>query len=483
MSNKLPTITSEKIWESNKVLQWGVSQIGFSTWRKRLSLFFVIAFPFLFSSIATISEQKFSLGQVSEVKQVAALTEQQYSDLKKLFKLKSAVPKKNIISGIEYTFISLDHLDELLINKANTQSMSDYLISNDFVRTLDVRGMSYIGDTMVWPFYILVPTTLLLLGRAIRKIQVFFDSIRYSIIERQNTIDRYDALINESTHSFSAKNAWKWVSYIGLIVGISFVAWNSITCTFPETIHPYKSHTAYISDQNTPMHFANNIDLPKWDTNIKEAPASWFASRLWVIFGYLLIPIMLTKLVNLIAVLYGFCSKLSSNKLLKIKPLSSDSAGGFSTLSDVALSFVHVIIPVSIMLLASFMKESTPASLHNYFLVFLFIPIFFSAFFLPLISFHIAMKTAKTSYLRRISEQYNELNDNLLDDICNKSISPDDIDKIEKNMGVLKRMYEQVKGMTEWPVEIITVYRFIASFSVPPTLAAGFQYIVQIIKV
>ena len=190
----------------------------------------------------------------------------------------------------------------------------------------------------------------------------------------------------------------------------------------------------------------------------------------------------MAKLVNLVAVLYGFCSSLSSNNLLKIKPLSSDAAGGFSTLSDVALSFVHVIIPVSIMLLASFMKEATPASLHNYLLLILFIPIFFSAFFLPLISFHIAMKTAKVNYLKRISSQYNELNDYLLDRICDKSISADDIDNIEKKMGVLKRMHEQVKNMTEWPVEMITVYRFIASFSVPPALAAGFQYITQIIK-
>ena len=245
MSHTLPIITDNKIWESNRILKWIVDQIGFRTWREKISLLMIIAIPFVFSSIATLQEKRFNLGHVTDQKEVARVTKPQYEDFKKTFKLIPLKPRKNKIDGVDYIVISMDHLEELASNKEDIESMSNYLKSLNTVQTINVKGMSFIGDTMVWPCYILVPITLLLLARAIRKIELFFDSIRCSIVDCPDAATKYEAIIEKSSQSFSAINYWKWAIYAGLIVGVFFVAWNMVTCTFPEKIHPYKSEAIY----------------------------------------------------------------------------------------------------------------------------------------------------------------------------------------------------------------------------------------------
>jgi hypothetical protein len=171
---------------------------------------------------------------------------------------------------------------------------------------------------------------------------------------------------------------------------------------------------------------------------------------------------------------------LSDEKeLLRIRPLSADKAGGFSCLSDVAISFVYVTIPFLIMILAQFFKEATPPSFHNYVLVISFIPIFFLAFFLPLISFHVPMKHAKDTYLYKISKKYNEFNEKLLIGIEEESISKDKIEEYEKYLDLLKNMYNQVENKPVWPMEIKTLYTFIMSFSVPPLATFLLQYLLK----
>jgi hypothetical protein len=390
-----------------------------------------------------------------------------------------------------YISVETDFLSDLITKRNIARDVIDvlsseireYLIEKELVHNVEIIGMSYLGDPMVWPFYVFVPWALIALAYAIQRVERFFKKIRYSIDIGSNDDNEktYGEMISRAKEGFAAVNHLKLLKYLGLVIGISFITWNTFTCTFPETVHPYQSNRAYcrIDGETSNVELLNKIDIPKWDTNVKEDTFSWICSRLWVIFGYCMIPVLLAKLINIIVVIYFFSSKLGKNNLLIIKPLSPDRAGGFAFLSDAAISFVYMIIPFLMMLIVSFMKESTPASFHNYLLVIFFIPIFLLVFFIPLISFHVAMKTAKTRYLQVIAFKFNSLNDLLLDDICKQQINTESLEKQEKYLGALKNMYDQVANMTEWPLEFKTVYRFVGSFSIPPVITAALQYFLK----
>ncbi|HFS67043.1 MAG TPA: hypothetical protein ENK67_02405 [Flavobacteriia bacterium] len=484
---QLPTISASEIWASNPILKWLADHIGFQNWKTRIALLAVICIPFLFSAFVTKQEHRFMLGDVTAIKDFAVITQTQYQELEEKFGFKKLEKKHlNIKSGSEeqYIYIDIANLKSLLVGSSFNGSESEimeYLQSNIYSK--EIIGMSYLGDPMVWPFYFLVPIAIILLGLAIKRTENFFSSLRSSIIIEADTKNTYSRLIAETKKSFAAEDFWKWARYIGLAIGFSFITWNTITCTFSDITHPYSSDTVFLKGETEITHLVNKTDLPKWDTNIQEAPMSWFAARIWVIFGYLLIPIILAKLINLVGVLYSFSCKINAEKnILKIAPLSPDKAGGFSSLSNVAISLVYIVIPYLLMLIASFMKESTPASFHNYLLVILFIPIFFAVFILPLMSFHVAMRRAKENYLRKISHKFNQLNDHLLNGIYTNSIKKEELEQTEQQIQVLKRMYDQADKMTEWPVDMGTIYRFIGSFVGPTALAALFEYAVKIIN-
>jgi hypothetical protein len=173
---------------------------------------------------------------------------------------------------------------------------------------------------------------------------------------------------------------------------------------------------------------------------------------------------------------------IGKENLLIVKPLAPGKGGGFSKLSDVANAFVYVLVPYMIMIIASFFKEATPASFHNYLLLLGFIPVFFLAFFMPLISFRVAMKKAKTDYLTKIATRYNAIHDALLEDITQLKITEEELEKRERELAILKKMHDHLGTMAEWPIRISSIYRFLGSFSVPPVLGAVFKYALKIFK-
>ncbi|KPK19741.1 MAG: hypothetical protein AMK69_23895, partial [Nitrospira bacterium SG8_3] len=290
--------------------------------------------------------------------------------------------------------------------------------------------------------------------------------------------------IAKAQQGFRAHGAWRWVKYTGVLAGLLFISYNWITCTFPHDFHPYRSGEVFtiVDGEIHQVALLNRIDIPKWDIDVRHAPLSWTAARIWVVFGYGLVPLILAKLINVVGVVYSFCSAVGKENLLIVRPLSHDKAGGFSKLSDVAIGFVYLVVPYMIMVIASFFKEATPASFHNYLLLLTFTPVFFITFFTPLISFHTAMKTAKIQYLKEISTHYNTIHGSLLKDISQGKISENDLETKEKHLAILKKMHGDMGAMSEWPIEVGNVYRFVGSFSVPPILGALFQYLLKIFK-
>ncbi len=576
---KLPTLSEEDIWASDRLLQWLANRFTLKNRKGRLTLLAVVILPFMVTAIAAWSENRFMLGQLTEERQIAVLTPEHYQQLRRILNTnkdisaslerlkrlgypgleapKDALPvpteKRQADSGVDNDFefnqtgaaltvllkkppqpppdavdeaqgrtseapiyinTKQDYLEELIHlktisdEKRRKLSMPDYLkelihpktIADEkrrelstkmrscieeagWARTYEIVGMSYLGDPMVWPFYLLVPLALVLLAASIGRVAAFLADIRTSINTAGHDAETlYAGFVAKAQQGFRAHGTWRWVKYIGVLSGLLFILYNWITCTFPHDIHPYSSGEVFtvVDGQIRQISLLNRIDIPKWDIDVLHAPLSWTAARIWVVFGYGLVPIILAKLINVVGVLYSFCSAIGKKNLLIVKPLSHDKAGGFSKLSDAAIAFVYVVVPYMIMVIASFFKEATPASLHNYLLVLTFTPVFFIIFFTPLISFHMAMKTAKIQYLKEISVHYNTIQGYLLTDITQGRISDNDLETKEKHLAILKKMHSDVGAMSEWPIEVGNVYRFVGSFSVPPILGALFKYLLKI---
>lgn len=555
---KLPTLDENAIWASDRLLQWLANRFTLKNRKGRLTLLAVVILPFILTTIAAWSENRFMLGQLTEERQIAVLTTEQYQQLRRILNTRKGTSasleklKRPMYPGLEaskdalpvakeknqtdnavdkdsqsnqksekptvrlkkpyqpttdavdntqgqasqtpiYINTKPNYLKELIHSKTIgdekrrelSMEMRSYIEQAGWVRTYEIIGMSYLGDPMVWPFYILVPLALLLLAASIGRVAAFLADIRTSISTAGHDAEtRYADLIARAQQGFRADGDWKWVKYIGVLAGLLFILYNWTTCTLPHEIHPYRSGEVFtiVDGEIRQIALLNRVDIPKWDIDFLHAPLSWTAARIWVIFGYGLIPLILAKLINVVGVVYSFCSAIGKKNLLIVKPLSHDKAGGFSKLSDVAIAFVYVVVPYMIMIIASFFKEATPASFHNYLLLLTFTPVFFITFFTPLISFHTAMKTAKIKYLKEISTHYNTIHGSLLKDISQGKISEKDLETKEKHLAILKNMHGDVGAMSEWPIEIGNVYRFVGSFSVPPILGALFQYLLKIFR-
>ncbi len=365
-------------------------------------------------------------------------------------------------------------------------AVNKYLRHSQMVQTMEVIGMSFIGDTMVWPFFILVPWAILLLAKSVRRMERFFDGIRRSIdlsVSNQRYAT-YESILARTKESLAGKNIWRWCKWTGFTAGLVFIVWNTIICTNPQSTHIYSADRVFVimDGERQEIDLLNAVDLPKWDTDYQMGRYSWATARLWVIFGYGLVPIILAKLINLIGSLFGFCKGIARHDLLRIKPLATDKTGGFSILSETAISFVYVMVPFLVMLLASFFKEATPPSGHNYLLIILFLPVLSTVFFPPIISFRRAVKMAKKSYLQKIADQYNRRNEELLNDLNQGTQDPKEIEGQSKQLDILKNMHKQVSGIPEWPMELATMYRFLGSFSLPPAIGAVLKYLSKFMR-
>ena len=265
----------------------------------------------------------------------------------------------------------------------------------------------------------------------------------------------------------------KWLSWSGVCVGAFFCVFNFVTCTFrgdvPFVGDVYSSTNVFVLEQGMKVErtFTEKVAIPKWDTDPGEAPVTWALARVWVLFGYGLIPVVLAKVLNLMVVLRSFSTTLLlANPSLKLQALSPEHtfeelketspafSAGLISLSSVAVRLAYLGIPVSLMTAASWLKEATPPSLHNHALLYIALPLVLITFFFPMSSMASAVIALKHRYLNRIASRFRDLNERLLTLESAEPQAPKRKAETMEELKYLKELHTVVAQARVWPVVI-----------------------------
>ncbi len=349
-----------------------------------------------------------------------------------------------------------------------------------------VRGMSFLGDTMVWPFVILIPLLFVLLNKALDRFEAFFESIQ-GLLSRSWLIENseeYLQIVERTRSIVRTEGGWRYTRQTCVAVGLVFFAVNTIVCSYPEisipyldySVVPYTTNQPWVKQPDTCGSYqeenlapCEKIPVPKWDADIESAWWSWLSARVWVLFlGYVWIPVVIHKLFNLVLATYIYTSRLATHqRALEVKPLSPDNVGGLSKLASLATALTYPMVVVGIMMAMPFIKENTTPSLHNMLLFIPFAPLFFSFFFLPLLGVHRAMSAAKEKYLREFADLFNNVQARFLGAIREPSLDAEEFQRLEISMRGLSETYGRIEKMPVWPFEISTLYRLFTAVLIP----------------
>lgn len=424
--------------------------------RNIFKLILLILVPLVVMSLITISENRFSFGSVTW--------------------------ESHELDGV---VIDLGTLPD---RPASTDGQIPNSNSQPIPYTLNkpkVRGMSFLGDTMVWPYAILLPFLLLLLNVALSRFERFFASVKQVLSKDwlEKNPDTYNQIVDQTRATLAGEGAWRLFKILAISAGFIFFAWNTVTCTWADIFKPYKADAPYVLIDNKyvqletsmilesprPVETIFPVQVPKWDCDPDVGFLSWVVARLWVLLiGYVWIPFILFKLANLVAAIYIYTKKLSSHKnALDIKPLSPDQAGGLSRLASLATALTYPIVVVGLMMAMPFFKENTNVSLHNLVLFIPFVPVFFAVFFIPLLGVHRAMVTAKDEYLEQFSELFDKVNAQFIREVKAPSLEINEFTRLEISMRGLTDSYDKISKMPVWPFEISTLYRLGTAVLIP----------------
>ncbi len=351
-----------------------------------------------------------------------------------------------------------------------------------------VIGMSFLGDTMVWPFFFLIPMALLLLGHAIRSVRRLSEKLLATIdlASDEETRTSYRKLLDDARSRSDAKRGgWKLLKNLGLAVGLSFWIYNAITCTFRDgdvlgrfslpIDDPYSSRVVYIirDGERIEVTSADPISIRKWDTEREMGgKLSWIMARIWTFFAYVLIPVIVAKVLNLIGVLRLFSSWLMSiGGNLTFDPLAPQGRGGFSALSGAALALAYTSIPVSLMAAASLFKEATPASFHNIIQILIMIPIVLVLFTVPMYDASRAIGAAKQRYLERLSNHFSDLSAKLIEKVGDGKLGKSQLDDLQFTLESLRKLYDQASKAHVWKIDTNVIWRLTGTLLVPVGMA------------
>lgn len=337
----------------------------------------------------------------------------------------------------------------------------------------DVVGMSYLGDTMVWPFMFLIPIQFCLLNVIIGRFARVLDRADRVVSAdwlRKNQ-DTYADIVRKVGRITSGDGDWVYVRWFAMAVGLVFFLFNTITCTSPAAFDAYAAKAVVLLNDKglpVPFEFMHAISIPKWDTDVSGAPLSWLTARIWVlVLGYAWIPLILYKVFNLVAATWVYTRELGKHDgSLRIIPLAPKAGGGLSILSDLAMSFIYPMVVIGIMVVLAFMKESAPASPHNFLLLVLAIPVFLIVFFAPLISVHDAMRDAKDRQWHDLSLLFDKINARLKSDRAKND------PKLESQMKWFSEYYTKIERMPVWPFNVATLSQLTSAIALPMLLFA-----------
>lgn len=348
-----------------------------------------------------------------------------------------------------------------------------------------VLGMSFLGDTMVWPFIFLVPLCLVLTLQAVKRTVILLNLLCekvQSIYQDSQLPDEYNATINEVKNIFRGQigSATRLFRLAPWAIAAIFWVFNSVTCAlnqYEKVPNPYTSKKVVVmveySDgqvEKRTEKLEKAIPLPKWDTNLTEAPASTLLTRVWTLLFYSIAPFLLFKLIQMVWGLSYFIrhfkmwidrtlkEKEEDNQSILVNAFDEDRYGGLSRIAEAGMGYFYTAIGLVSLVLMSFFKEGPDPSWHNYVLMILLVPAALVVFLVPIMQIREIIKSAKVSYLMYIGKRLNRMFEQL-----DQSIQSGGEDQLEAgfhaNLSALKMFHDQVEKMQEWPFSSSTVYR------------------------
>lgn len=192
-------------------------------------------------------------------------------------------------------------------------------------------------------------------------------------------------------------------------------------------------------------------------------PLNYILISIYFIFilGFVIAPLLW----RLLASAYSIKKFIKDHaKNIKLIPLSPDGVGGLRPLGDTVFSFhivillpmIHFIISLYVWGLTSGVKAG-----------FVYLAVLIIIFFLPLVSSHNVMLEHKNKNLKKVSDEYKKLIEEL------KLFSDDKISQIDEDLEIMEKMdkirnyYRDIEKMPVWPFDLGLISKFFTSILVP----------------
>ena len=352
-------------------------------------------------------------------------------------------------------------------------------------------GMSFMGDTMVWPFCIIVPAVMLVTFYSTEKTAALFDCLysRTNLDWRKDSGEfgqarAYEQLIDILDYR---KNIWsKVLKFAPVVIIVLFWGYNTLTCGFNQffgaDLYPYKTNRIAVvsAEPGNVLPAAEvvildrKINLPKWDCDFQQRPLSCLATRIWALIYYGIPPFLLFQLIN---ILWGMTYLLRRLKkweestfsktgetALSIEPYSRDGLGGLSALPESGMAFFYNISAFSFLLVMSFLKEGADPSWHNYLILLAFIPLMLWSLLYPTILVHDSILSSKEKYLEIISNRARKtFKEAVALDQDENEIHGSHYEKIN----ALDAIYAKIEAIPAWPYSYSALSKITVAFFLP----------------
>jgi hypothetical protein len=418
-----------------------------------------------------------------------------------------------------------------------------------------IAGLSFLGDTMVWPFLLLIPLLLVLLraaiGKAVALRRESATLVRGEILTSPACAEEFGALAGQFEATLCYRSlTWRWLRHAALVVGLLVFVYNTVACirgdAWPDwpvlydriwsLLKPYGSHQVVIKPDTVVVTLkdsasfitpcsdpAKDFCLPpalsklaidrdrhrlswsgplslderramaelwpgaewqqvvqslsqqkqegfvsdklrtveKWDTDVRGAPLSWTAARIWVLLiGYALLPLAVLRVSNVLVAVWRFANVLARSDMLKANPFSSESRKSLDLIVQPLFAASYCLVVVSIMVALAFFKVGAKPEWYDLALLVL-IPLFAFAALAPLLSISATFeRDVKARYLAAHATVIGIMHQ----DFHNDTAAMDPVTRGSRTDALMKYSDYLARGEATavFPISLATITRLLA---------------------
>jgi len=201
-------------------------------------------------------------------------------------------------------------------------------------------------------------------------------------------------------------------------------------------------------------------------------------------FGRMLGVYMTVMTIIVLIVNAWLIQRILESKELQIEPLHSDGCGGLGALSKYSLKTAYLVATFGVILGLVEYRLIIHGVSDELWFIHLSIPVYIilslTAFFVPLLTAHSKMLSARNTLLDDISKQFQKDFNNLI-----QSTAETDTDLLSKRIEKVKQLneiYERSKIFPIWPIDIQSLRRYTLSLTAPliPPVIALSQKLVEL---